>query len=376
MRTFDRYLLSQLLSMFGFFSLILVLVFWVNRSLSLFDRLIASGHSALVFAEFSALVLPNAIRLILPIAAFAAAVYVANRMRGESELVVAQSSGVSPMRLIRPVVVFGLLCALVASMLTHVLVPLSNGRLAERSARIAEDVTAGLLTPGTFLHPGDGITFYIRNITQAGELEGIFLSDDRAADVRETYTARRALLVRTDGGPQLLMFDGTVQRLTRETRRLATTRFDDLAYDIGRLMQMPEDREVRPTERPTTGLVAALRAAPPAARATLIAEATERTSQALLSLVAPILGFAAMMVGGFSRLGSWRQIVMAIVGLIALDLVDNLALSAVGERPDLWWLGGLPALAGLAVAGILLWIAGRPRRVRAPGLPMPAGGAP
>ncbi|MCU0903725.1 MAG: LptF/LptG family permease, partial [Tabrizicola sp.] len=58
---FDRYLLSQFLALFGFFALVLVAVYWVNRAVGLFDQLIGDGQSALVFLEFSILTLPNAI---------------------------------------------------------------------------------------------------------------------------------------------------------------------------------------------------------------------------------------------------------------------------------------------------------------------------
>ncbi|MEE3316364.1 MAG: LPS export ABC transporter permease LptF, partial [Pseudomonadota bacterium] len=40
MPKFDRYLLSQLTVLFGFFALVLVSVYWVNRAVRLFDRLI------------------------------------------------------------------------------------------------------------------------------------------------------------------------------------------------------------------------------------------------------------------------------------------------------------------------------------------------
>ena len=39
MARIDRYLLQQLLSVFGFFGLVLVLVYWVNRAVVLFDQL-------------------------------------------------------------------------------------------------------------------------------------------------------------------------------------------------------------------------------------------------------------------------------------------------------------------------------------------------
>ncbi|MCB2138640.1 MAG: LptF/LptG family permease, partial [Rhodobacteraceae bacterium] len=99
MSRFDRYMLSQLMMLFGFFALVLVAVYWVNRAVQLFDRLIADGQSAWTFLEFTALTLPYVIRIVLPIAAFIAAVYATNRMAGESELVVMRATGFSPFRM-------------------------------------------------------------------------------------------------------------------------------------------------------------------------------------------------------------------------------------------------------------------------------------
>ena len=161
---FDRYILAQLVMLFGFFALVLVLVYWVNRAVILFDQLIANGQSAIVFLEFTALSLPNVIRVVLPIAAFAGSVYVTNRLMSESELVVVQATGFSPWRLMRPVLAFGVIVFLMSSILAHLLVPISQARLSDRSAEIAENMTARLLSEGRFppsrrrghlLHPRD-----------------------------------------------------------------------------------------------------------------------------------------------------------------------------------------------------------------------------
>ncbi|MEC8582357.1 MAG: LptF/LptG family permease, partial [Pseudomonadota bacterium] len=102
MARFDRYVLSRFIMLFGFFALVLVSVYWLNRAVILFDRLIADGHSAAVVLEFTALSLPNVVKLVLPIAAFAGTVYVTNRLSAESELTVVQATGFSPWRLARP----------------------------------------------------------------------------------------------------------------------------------------------------------------------------------------------------------------------------------------------------------------------------------
>ncbi|MDK2774846.1 MAG: LptF/LptG family permease, partial [Tabrizicola sp.] len=180
MSRFDRYILSQLLALFGFFALVLVAVYWVNRAVGLFDQLIGDGQSALVFLEFTILTLPNAIRLVLPVAGFAAAVYVTNRLMQESELVVMQATGFSAFRLARPVLYFGLIVMLMQAVLTNLLVPASQRVLGERSAEISRNVTARFLNAGQFMHPAAGVTLYIREISPTGELLDLFLSDERS----------------------------------------------------------------------------------------------------------------------------------------------------------------------------------------------------
>lgn len=369
MARIDRYFLAQLMVLFGFFALVLVSVYWVNRAVVLFDQLIADGQSAMVFLEFTALTLPNVIRSVLPVAVFAAAVYVTNRLSTESELVVVQATGFSAFRLARPVLIFGLLVGLLMSALTLFLVPASTARFAVRSAEIANNQTARLLTEGTFIHPARGVTFYLREISPEGELQDIFLSDARKPDQRTTYTAKSAILVKGEDGPMLVMFDGMAQTLRADGQRLFTTSFDDFAYDIGALIDTgtPPVDSIRAT--PTAQLFSPESHARFSENA-LRFELHRRLSQPLLAVVAGLVGFSALMVGGFSRFGIWRQIVGAIFLLILVKLIESAVGDVAYDDISLWPLIYLPAVFGVAVAGLLLWISERPglfrRRARAP----------
>jgi lipopolysaccharide export system permease protein len=360
---FDRYLLAQLLVVFGFFALILILIYWVNRAVGLFDQLIANGQNAVVFLEMTALSLPNVIRHVLPMAAFAASVYVGNRLASESELVVVQATGYSPARLSRPVLVFGLFVGTLVSILTHVLVPASYTEYNRRQAEISENVTARFLTEGTFLHPADGVTFYIREITRDGELTDIFLSDSTQAQNRTLYTARRALLVRSETGPKLVMFDGMAQTLRVADRSLAVTAFEDFSYDIGALLDTAPKtkrslREISTAEAlwPTPEVIAETRAN----RGQLLYEGHGRVAQGPQALVAALVGFAALLVGGFSRFGMWRQIIGGVVALIFLKTLDNAAAGLVRTEAAPWPMMYLGVVAGLLLAWILLKVAERP----------------
>ena len=361
----DRYVLSQLMMLFGFFSLVLVSVYWVNRAVRLFDQLIADGQSAWVFLEFTALSLPYVIWLVLPVSAFAATVYVTNRMTSESELVVLQATGFSPVRLARPALVFGLIITLLMTVLGHVLVPVSRAQLAIRSDEISGDLAARFLSPGNFINPAAGITVFIRDVTPAGELRDLFLSDSRTEGVQTIYTADRALLVKGDQGPKLVMFDGMAQMLRQPGKQLSTTRFADFAYDLGAALTRTSLRRPDPGELGSLELLTS----PPVelaalniTRAQALNEIHNRLVQSLLAPIATLLGFVTLLTGTYSRFGIWRQIGLAVALLIFVKMVDNAAASAAqkGAPAALNYLG---VGVGMALVAVLIWIAGRRRRV-------------
>ena len=356
--------------LFGFFSLILILVYWVNRAVALFDTLIADGQSAGVFLEFTALSLPSIIRIVLPLSGFVAALYVTNRLTSESELVVVQATGFSPFRLARPVLVFGLIVGLLVMALTHVLVPMASRQLAERSGEIAQNVTARILTEGQFLDPAGGVTVYIRDISAEGELMDVMLVDRSDLETGEiTYTATRAYLVRTERGPQLVMRDGMAQTLRPESRSLIVTTFDDFAYDVGSLIPPPQAGPRRMREVPTIELLnpsPALEGETGQSRAALIAEAHDRTGQGLIAVVGALIGFATLISGGFSRFGVWRQIVAAIGFVIVVKMAETFGASISLRNPALWPAIYLPfAVGSVIVVALLLWAGRRRHRRRA-----------
>lgn len=363
MGRFDRYMLSQLMTLFGFFSLVLILVYWINRAVVLFDQLIADGQSAGVFLEFTALSLPTIIKIVLPLSAFAASLYVTNRMASESELTVAQATGFSPFRLARPVLFFGIIVSLLMSVLTHVLAPAAQTQLNLRQAEIAQTATSRLLREGQFLTPVDGLTVYIRDVTAEGELQDIFLTDSRSAAETVTYTAASAYLVRADTGPQLVMLDGMIQTFRPDTGRLVTTSFADLAYDIGGLM--PDIGDTRRSSRELTTLEllfpnAELAAETRKSEVLLFSEGHGRFAEAGLGTVAALLGFATLLIGGFSRFGVWRQVVAAIFLVIFVKGVETVATGMLSDDPTLWPLIYLPIVTGLAIVWFLLFWASRP----------------
>ena len=361
MTLFDRYLAGSLIVYFGFFSLVLVAVYWVNRAIGLFDRLIAGGSDLVTFLEFTTLALPNVIHAVLPVSALVATLYGINRLSADSEMVVAQTTGLGPWRLARPVLIFGLAVALMVSVLGHVLVPLSRTALAERGEELSRDITARFLQEGEFLHPGRGVTVYVREITERGELLGLFLQDRRSAATQTSYTAAQAFLVRADndGATRLVMLNGMAQTLDVATRDLIVTRFDDFAYDLAGLAGgRTGERRPDPRELFTPTLLAAsaeTQALTGDDVAELRYEGHVRFAEAIFAFALPLMALGFLMLGGYSRLGLWRQILGAVIAAILLTLLSNIAENEALRNERLWWVSYVPPLLTLLLAAGLVW---------------------
>ena len=257
MSKFDRYVLSQLLVLFWFFSLVLVAIYWINQAVRVFDQLISDGQTAGAVMAFTALTLPRVIASVMPISAFAASVYVTNRLNSESELVVVQATGFSPFRLAVPYLTFGVFVAILTSVLFHVLVPAANREADRQRAELANNMTSRFLSPGEFLHPTKGVTFYIGEMTPAGVLRSVFLTDARDAEFQTTYVAREAFLLADNTGPKLVMLDGMAQSISAVGQRLSVTRFDEFSYDIGRLISAVRPPQPNPRQLSSIDLLRA-----------------------------------------------------------------------------------------------------------------------
>lgn len=356
-------MLSQFMVLFGFFALVLVSIFWINKAVRMFDRLIGDGQPAWVFLEFTALTLPGVIGVVLPIAAFAAAVYVVNRLSSESELTVMQATGYSPLRLTRPVFVFGVIVAVMMSLLAHFLIPNSLSQLRLRLDEVSRNITAKLLSEGEFLHPAPGVTFYIREITLSGELRDVFLSDRRDPEAPVTYTSSRAYLVQEGEGTRLVMVSGLAQNIRADQNRLFTTYFDDFSYDISSLVRRDV---VNLDEVAFAGTLEMLRDPEAVATRTgvsvgaVMAQTHGRITAALLCVIAALVGFCTLLVGAHSRFGVWRQVLLAFGLLVGIKIVESLVMAPVLVNAALWPLLYMPSALGLGLSGLLLALASYP----------------
>ena len=361
MSRFDRYLFTQYFLMFGFFSLILLFIYWINKAIALFDNLISDGQTFLVFLEFSILTIPPIIPIVAPLAAFAAAIFVTNRLKNDSELTIMQATGFSPLRLSRSIFLFGLVVTIILMIISHYLIPKSNNILLKRQNEVASSLNAKLLKVGSFIHPQNGVTFYIGGISTSGVIEDVFVLDERNKDREIIVTSKSGYLITNNNNPILVLKDGIVQNYDLKSTNLSTIHFQDLSYDLtswsvkermskSKLLLTYSSFDLFKDPE----LVSILTDSSPIS---VLEELHSRILTPLLALIAALIGFSALMIGDYSRFGASKQISVGIVILILIKLSESYGNELMLKSQGNWLALYLPVLFGILIFSFMMLLA-------------------
>ena len=361
MSRFDRYLFTQYFLMFGFFSLILLFIYWINKAIALFDNLISDGQTFLVFLEFSILTIPPIIPIVAPLAAFAAAIFVTNRLKNDSELTIMQATGFSPLRLSRSIFLFGLVVTIILMIISHYLIPKSNNILLKRQNEVASSLNAKLLKVGSFIHPQNGVTFYIGGISTSGVIEDVFVLDERNKDREIIVTSKSGYLITNNNNPILVLKDGIVQNYDLKSTNLSTIHFQDLSYDLtswsvkermskSKLLLTYSSFDLFKDPE----LVSILTDSSPIS---VLEELHSRILTPLLALIAALIGFSALMIGDYSRFGASKQISVGIVILILIKLSESYGNELMLKSQGNWLALYLPVLIGILIFSFMMLLA-------------------
>lgn len=355
----DRYIFKQLSLIFVFFLFVFTLIFWINRAIGLFDRLITDGHSSSTLFQFALLSLPSITTIVFPLACFAAVIFVTNRLKIDSEFTVLQSAGLSPWRLNKPFFIFGILCMLILGVFTTFVVPNTAKILHEKQLELDSSVSARLLKGGKFIHPFKGVTFYIKEIESDGTLLNVFLHDRRNKDEFLTYTATRAFLAKDENRTVLYMENGLIQTIGTSIKELSTTEFKSVAIDLSDAIKKGGNNTTYLSHVSTWLLIKNRQEVATSTRASagsILLELHNRLHRPMFCFVAAILGFSSLLIGNYNRFGFGKQIALAVSIIVLIKITESYTTKLSLHNFLLWPLIYVPSLIGIISSVIFLKI--------------------
>ena len=352
----DKYVLRQLIGPFTFFFVIFAGIIWLNQALRIVDVVVSNGQSGTVFIELSLYLLPKVAETVVPIAAFAAAIYLTNRLYSESEQVVIMSVGRSPGLAVMPYLIFGCGCFCLLTVLTHFLTPVSLTAFQDRQHEFSKEFLTQFVVEGAFSTPQSGVTVFFGSANPEGNLNDVLINDRRDPDLYVTHTAATGQVVASNTVPKLILFEGTIQHYRPETLSLSTIQFDSLSYDLSQFAKEVTERHILVRELgtrelfwPTPGSLATS-----ISRSSRTIEAHDRLVKSLLSIIVPVLGAIILISSGYNRSGFFARIAVGVLFMVGINSLRGLVQSSVTKDPDLWPILYTPVFIGSVTAFLLV----------------------
>jgi lipopolysaccharide export system permease protein len=358
MRGITRYVLRLTLANMVFVAAGFTAAVWLVQSARLIDLIVNRGLSTGLFAYLAVLTLPRFIVVVLPVACFIAVLFSYNRLLAESELVVMRAAGMSQAELARPALIAGAIAMVVLTTMSVYFLPAANRAFKDLQFEIRNRFASALLQDGVFNTLSESLTIYMRSRDNNGELLGLLIHDTRDPEKPITVLAERGAFADTDGGPRLLMVNGSRQQLDRATGKLSVLSFEKYTLDLASFRDAPGVRERQPDERYLQELLF-----PSEARRTgdaaLLIEANFRLITPLAALALAVIPVACLLTGEFNRRGQTRRVLLAVLLAFIFEALDiglkNLAGRTAIAVPFLY----LNVMAPLWATLWLLWRDGR-----------------
>ncbi len=240
MGSIGRYVFRTTMGAFVITLVSLTVVMWFTQAIREFDLITSQRQTLFVFVGITGLLIPLLVMLIAPISLVLATAHVLNKLSSDSEIIVMNAAGISPWRLLRPLLAAGLVVSILVAALAVYVSPWSLRALRNWATEVRADILTNIVQPGRFTTIGGNLTFHIADRRPNGLLLGIFFDDRRDPNEHSTYLAEQGEIVKNDSGSFLVLEKGSVQRLEAGQRDPRIVTFDRYPFDLSKFTTGPQ----------------------------------------------------------------------------------------------------------------------------------------
>lgn len=348
----NRYLFGNLFRSHLALTLVLSLVVWLIQALDLFDTALSSGASLLQTMALSLLVLPRVLTFTLAPALLIAVLTLLVRLLQDYEYFTLTAAGLSPFRILRPMLGLALIIMLVQGALAFYLAPWAMKELKIRTAASGNTLALAALQAGAFKEIKDGMTVYAREEVGGGVWQGIMIHDRSNAKRAATYTAREGVLQQQDGRSFFVLREGT--------QHVANIDGGDLLNFSQYILPLdaPDTATTKPLVFNRNHMTIDQLLNPAAHGVTAERRITRMKSRGLeliSNLTAPfvfmLISFGVMTAGGINRHGYGKRVMLAVaLALIfQIGVISVAAIAVENDTPVLVFVWPVLFIAALVV---------------------------
>ena len=211
LKILDRYVLRELMAPFGLSLLLLTFALEIPPILQHGEALIAEGASWDVVVRVLATLVPQALGITIPMALLVGILITLGRLSGDREIVAMEACGVSLGRLLRPLLLFGVIATVATTYVMIVALPFANQAFREITFKLLMTRGETKIKPRVFYTEFPNLVIYVREVTPGVGWTDVMVSDNTAPMEPRTYLAKqgRLLLDEKNRTVQMVLLKGT-----------------------------------------------------------------------------------------------------------------------------------------------------------------------
>lgn len=339
MSILDKYLIRHALAATLFTTAVVTAVIWLTQALRLLELVLDRGAPISVLLWMLLLTVPTFFSLVLPLGLTLAVLFVLYKLSIDSELVVLRATGMSNMRIARPLLQLALAGVLLGYFVAFAVGPAANRELSRQEFLVKNDYALVLLRDGMFNKLGDDITVYVRERINNNELRGILMHDASKPDKTDTLIAERGVLVSNageTGSARVVLLNGIRQERENANGHVNELTFRQYTIDLSQFSKDYQERWQQPRERSLSGLLHEVEFADePLVIGRLYAELHNRLASPLLAFSYVLFALALVLTIRIGRQGAIKALIAAAV---ILTLWQVAVLTCISNIPRYFFL--------------------------------------
>ena len=334
MKRYDLYVYVRSLTYLLLLTAILVSINWINLSVRALDQLVSAGQAPGVIAQYILLLLPLSASNAIPLSTFVAATYLFYRMHADREITVLKNTGMGPIRLMCPFIVFGICGTMLSALLAHIVIPHSERLTYELDSSTHDSLTSRQIKHGQFHFPIDGVALFVASVSDDRTLENVFIHDARDRKRERTYFAETASLVRINLDPVLELYSGQVEEWNSAEKTLEMLSFESLRFNLSKFTATRGVMSTRLKNMSSMELLGKLQRFEADHEAELrgyLIEIHDRIVKSFRSLVYTLFGVSALLMADAFGIRQRYTLIPAILAIVALHVTGDYLEAAANE---------------------------------------------
>ena len=225
------YVIKEISSSFLFSVTLLTGILWLGQSLRHLDLLTTNNVDISAYFSYVVLLLPKILQLTTPISFFISVMFILNRLRSDSELIVLWAAGKSNRNiLIKPILIFASFIFILLTTLSIYLTPYSLNEIRHKIIDIrSSGIHSAMLKERKFISPIDTLTIFLQEI-DGKRISGLLIHDLKDPNNPNTYIAENGEMIVDQNIKFLRLYNGNIQILDKENKKISEIYFE--SYDL------------------------------------------------------------------------------------------------------------------------------------------------